>query len=262
MPKNASDDFSDFLSAFGVSGEEPQEPTPTPEEGEVTPEEGEGEPTPDEDTEPKGDEENTPTEPTPEPAAPKANKANEAFAAMRTQNKQYKDLMKNVAALLDINGENPDEILTAVQAKAQAAQAKQQGIPLEVMQRLQQLEQKEAEASRLENQRQAYLAFEGVKNKFGLDNKSLEAFATQLSEKGLNPFEGGVDIQTEYIKFNYDNLIAQAEARGAQQEAQRAAKAQSKGSTPNRQNGGGQGDAEVKITTVKELGDWLEKQSK
>lgn len=190
------------------------------------------------------------------------NKANEAFAQLRVENKKYQNMIKGIATLLGVRSDNPDDIIGSVQKAITQAQAKQQGVPPEMLARMAKLEEDNRAFMQNEIRKNAYLGFQNLKDKFSLDNNSLNDFANVLVNDGLNPFETHVDLETEYIKRNYKNLMAQAEERGAKKEAERAARARNQGTSPSTTQGGEDNTGVEKITSVYDLDKWLNSQSK
>jgi hypothetical protein len=242
----------EFLEAFGVKEAASETPPQTEETSEDT--SGAQSETPD-----------SQTEPTTETAAPEtetpddsAVKMNQAFAQLRTQNKQYSKLVQGIASLLGVQDSDPDKLTTALQQKLIESQAKQQNIDPQILQRLQQLEEKEQMFDQEETRRIAFLGFQKVKDTFGLDDKGLQKFASELVADGLNPFEQKLDLHGLYIQRNYSKLVADAEARGAQREAERAAKATTHSSTPSTKSGQTP-ETPAKISTIQDLNAWINK---
>jgi len=264
--------MNELLTAFGVdpakvaqaSGQASEEGSS--ETAEETAEEAAGEATTaTEGTAPKptgaddGDKSTSEGEPTPADLeeAKRANRAAQAFAAMRVQNKRYEQLIKGIANVLGVDtNTKPEELQEIIQQKIIDAQAKQQNIDPAILQRLQVLEEMNMQYQQEERRRQAALGFQRVKDRFQLDDKALQAFADQLVSDGLNPYEEPLDLPTLYLSYNYEKLIAAARAQGAQQEAQRALKANTHGSTPQQKSGQPQGDP-PKINTIADLNKWF-----
>lgn len=252
LPRNGSDDptYDEFLSAFGVT-----QGTEIPHE-ETTEENN--------DVEEKVVEENTTEQPTAQAEEPvqqpiaTPNKSANAFAQMRVENKKYQNMMKDIASLLGVQDSNPDNIMNAMQEKIVNAQARQQGIPTELAQRLAQLENANREFTLGEIRRNAYLGFQQIKDTFGLDDTSLNQFADTLVASGLNPFEQQVDLVSEYKLRNFDMLIKQAEERGAKAEAERSSRASSQSTTPNTRQGIQESERGKIITSIADLTKWLE----
>ena len=248
---------NEFLAAFGVTEPAaPAETTPpaTPPTEPETPPAGEGTPP----SEPPA----TPPAAEPEPAPAGQDKTGQAFAQMRIENKRQKDLLNGVAAILGLDSlSDPVQIQQALEQKILAAQAQKQGITPEVLTRLQSLEADKAQNEYEKLERAAYLGFQQVKDKFGLDDKALQSFANEMVLAGQNPFEQPVDLMNAYISRHYADLIEAAIQKGIQQEAERAAKALQTSSTPVPKVGQSAGDA-GKIGTVRDLTAWFDSQAK
>lgn len=183
----------------------------------------------------------------------------QAFAQMRITNQQQAQLIKQIAGVVGItDAKDPEAIMNALQQVVVKAQSQKQGIPEEFLTRLNHLETMNSEYQK----QQAYIAagrgFQTIKDKYGLDNDGLEAFAQELIADGLNPYESPIDLVAEYKVRHFDELIEQAVQRGIEQEAQRAAKAGAQGSTPSDTKGGSPNSDTPKITTVAELNKFLD----
>lgn len=255
------DDIKEMFAAFGVGptatgAEEETEETP---EDNVTPDDTT---TPEDNTTEEGGEgasteegENTPPKTNP----PKVDKAAQAFAQMRVQNKNMEKLLKGFAEVLGVKTDKPEDLLGALQEKVTTVQAKQQGVPPELLSRLQALEEKEQAYNQEMARRNAFTGFQAVKNQFGLDDKALQSFADELVADGLNPFEQEVDLESQYLKRHFKDIVAAAEARGAQAEIARASKAQNQSSKPTGKAGKEEGlNGDAKINTISDLNKWFD----
>jgi hypothetical protein len=189
----------------------------------------------------------------------KAQQQAHAFAAMRTANKQQQQLLNQIAQVVGITDtKDQDAMLKALQGLVIKAQSQKQGIPEEVLARLNVLEETNIEYQK----QQAYLAagrgFQSIKDTFKVDDAGLEAFARELIRDGINPYETPIDLMAEYKNRHFDDLIEQAVQRGIEQEAKRAAKAGAQSSTPNQTSGGTDDSADTKIDSVASLNKWLD----
>lgn len=254
-------DYNEFLAAFGVTPETP------PTEVDKTPP-----------ADPVKVDETKPQEPTtPEPAStetkpveedPKVvtkpvepvDKAGQAFAQMRTENKKFQTALKGIAEVLGVQDtKNPEEMINTLQALVTKAQAQKQGVPTELLQRLQTLEQRDQEYTSNQTRQAAYIGFQKVKDTFELSDSDLAAFADTLVAENINPFEQVIDLVSEYKLRNFEKIVAAAQAKGAQLEAERALKASTHSTTPSKTQGQANADTE-KITSVAELNNWFSKQ--
>ena len=187
---------------------------------------------------------------------------NAAFAQMRSENSALKKLVGDIAGVLGINPDTPqDQMQAAVQDAILKAQAKQQNLDPAVLQRLRQLEQYKEANERQSLTNKAYMGFQTVKNQFNLSDKELDGFAEQLMQAGVNPFTTDVDLVQEYKLRNFDKLIAAAEQRGAANEATRQQNVAQHSSQPNNTTGAGSNSEPDKITSTTELTSWFDKQN-
>lgn len=190
-------------------------------------------------------------------------KQSKAFAEMRVQNQQYNKTLKSLGELLGAQNVNdPTALLNLVQEKIVQAQAKTQGVPVDILTKLNMLEAEQQKSQAQAVQQQALLGFQNVKNKFGLDDKGLEDFSNQLVELGLNPFETQVDLVRVYRDVNFETLQTKAIEKAIADERARALKAAQGSTTPSSTNGGAGDPNQVQIKDVKGLESWFEKQGK
>jgi hypothetical protein len=236
------------------AGSEPAPETP-PVESEPKPGETEGDPAP---TDPE------PTEPEPEPApGPAPTPANRAFAELRVKTQKYEKILKSLGNLLGAQDPNdPDAILNLVQEKVLQAQAKQQNIPVELLQKLDLLEAESQERQRAALTQQALIGFQNVKNQFGLDDKGLDAFADELAQNGINPFAQQIDLVKVYRDFHFEDIIAKEVQKAVEAERQRALKAATESTTPGSTTGVGGGTTPSQIKTAAELENWFKEHIK
>lgn len=234
------------------------DPEPAPETPPVESEPKPGEPKPGDPapTDPEPTEPETKPEPTPTPA-------NKAFAEMRVKTQKYEKLLKSLGNLLgaqDVN--DPDAILNLVQEKVLQAQAKQQNIPVELLQKLDLLEAESQARQKDALTQQALIGFQNVKNQFGLDDKGLDAFADELAQKGINPFAQQIDLVKVYRDFHFQDIIAKEVQKAVEAERQRALKAATESTTPGSTTGVGEGVTPSQIKTAAELENWFKENIK
>ena len=185
-----------------------------------------------------------------------ANKQAQAFASMRIELSQKNKMLENVATILGLDPKSKDS-MSQLQSKLTEALAKKQGIPTETLERLNRLEEMEQQRNVEQIRNNAFLGFQKVKTQFQLTDDELQSFANELVAEGKNPFVTSLDLVTEYKLKNFDKLLEKAKNQGAQDEIARAAKANNNASTPGKKQGGAADSDPDKITTVKQLNDWL-----
>ena len=205
-----------------------------------------------------------PAEPKPEPEAelPEHDKAQQAFIYLRQQNQSFKNTLKGVAEILGIDPKAGEaDMIAALQAKVVEGQAQNANVPVEMLQRLQTLEAKNAEIERSERERVTLLGLQQVKTQFGLEDKDLTKFTQDLIAAGMNPLEADVNLIDTYKSMHFEDLMQKAIADAVAKEQARSAKAASTSSTPDPKRGDpGSGDG--KITTQTQLNAWLDTQVK
>lgn len=193
-------------------------------------------------------------------ATNETSKSAQAFAAMRVELAAKNKLLEGVASVLGIDMKAKDSA-NQLQTKITEALAKQKGISPEILQRLNELEEKETLRNTEQIRNNAFMGFQKVKTKYGLNDTQLQEFANQLVADGKNPFVTSLDLETEYKLKNFDKLLEQAKAQGAQEEIARATKAGANASTPENKQGVQTNNGDAKqITTVKELTEWFNQQ--
>jgi hypothetical protein len=187
-------------------------------------------------------------------------KSAQAFAAMRVELANKNKLLEGVATVLGLDPKQKDS-MDQLQTKLNEALAKKQGLPVETLERLNRLEELEQQRNIETVRNNAFQGFQKVKTQFNLSDEELQSFANELVAEGKNPFIKPLDLVTEYKLKNFDRLLEQAKNQGAQDEINRATKANNNASTPdNKQGGAAQTDHPDKITTVKQLNEWFNQQ--
>lgn len=185
-------------------------------------------------------------------------KAQNAFASMRVENRKQKELLNKIAGVLgvDTNNLSENDLFSQVESAVIKAQARQQGIPAEVLQRLNNLEV----VNQKYNRDQAYLAagrgIQQIKNDFGATKEDLDGFMEALAKEGINPFENPVNLVNEYKLRNFDKIIQAKVQAAVQAEQQRASKAEAHSTTPNDKKGGSN-ETTTKINNLADLDAWL-----
>ena len=179
------------------------------------------------------------------------NRQNQAFARMRTENNQYKNMLTKLGESIGIKGGNLESTMQALQTALLQRQSEQQNIPLETLQRIENLERQNAVYQQDQLKQQALLGFENLKKEMNLKDEELREFATSLSENGIDPFTTKVDLVREYKLLNFDKLIAKAREEGIAEEAQRATKAAQHSTTPS----SGVGAKADKVEAIKSISD-------
>lgn len=183
-----------------------------------------------------------------------ASKQNFKFAEMRTKLKAQENLLKNLGKAIGLDDKTSvEDVANKVSEILIKKQSQETGIPEDVLLRLQTLEAQAADTQQLERQTNTQNAIANLIEKYSLSQEQVDGFVQQLVDNGRNPIEvDGVDIETEYIKHNYQSMMKKAIDDAKAEERDRIKKAESQSSSPA---GGGPGEVgtDKKITTVKDL---------
>jgi len=190
-------------------------------------------------------------------------KASEVFAKMRVENTKYERTFKDLLGLLGVDTANAkvEDLNQLLQDKVLEAKAEKEKVPMELLKKLDILEQDRQSRELADVRTQALVGFQKVKDKFGLDDEGLKDFAVELRADGVDPFvTRNIDLESVYIKKHFEDLLKAAEQKGIQSEQARAAKA-GNSSTPNLKKG--KEDTAVddqKVDTFAELSKWFSEQ--
>lgn len=178
-------------------------------------------------------------------------KSNHAFAQMRVQNKELQNTINQIAGALglDSQGMTPQEVLSSINETAIAAQAQAQKIPVEILARLNELEQNNNMFIQDRRQAAAREELNVIADKYGADRQALTDFVNALDEDGVNFLTDDVDLEAEYLKRNFNAIIEHSVQAALENEAKRTSKAQVHSSQPSDTNGGGAASPD-KINTV------------
>ena len=182
-------------------------------------------------------------------------KRNAAFAQMRVENNQYRGLMTRVAQLVGLqNVGSPDELFNALTDHIRNLEARQHNVPVELLTRMEQSEQRTAQLEQERLRDQATLGFQHLKDTYGLNNDELLAFAKQLEEANKNPFVEPIDLIQEYRMLNYDALLAKEVEKKVQEVLALQGHAATHSTTPGQARGKG-ASTEQKVTTIQGVRD-------
>jgi hypothetical protein len=191
---------------------------------------------------------------------PPEDKAGAAFAAMRVQNKELatnntamQSVLLRMAKAMGIEGSDVNAILTKLDDDALNKLATKDNIPVELLKRLDSLEQRDKQYKEIEFRASANEGFKAIQSEFTLTDDELLKFAKDLDAAGLNPYQTAVDIKGEFVKRNL-SLIVDKQVQAA---LARDAQGGSHSSTPGDKSGGSGGGEQPKITTQQELASLL-----
>lgn len=239
---------NEFNDLFGDPAEE-ETPEETPTEEEETEEE---ETEPEEDESEEESEEESEDEPEETPEDKQKAKQNYAFAQQRQQLKAQERFIKNLGKLIGMDGAKPDEIQNKIQEVLLEKQSKEQNVPVEFLQRLENAEAIIRENQEIKLQHEVQSSFAELVEKHSLEPEEVEEFTQWLIDNDKNPMEHpDVDIHSEYLKLHYEDLVQAAVEEALNKEKERQKKVKGNSPTPSPSGGGEPGEA--KIESVADL---------
>ena len=187
-------------------------------------------------------------------------KAGAAFAAMRIQNKELSTnnaamqaVLQRMAKAMGIEDSDVNAILTKLDDDALNKIATKDNIPVDVLKRLNSLEQRDKQYKEIEYRATAHESFKTIQSEFSLTDDELIKFAKELDVAGLNPYLAPVDVKGEFVKRNLD-LIVDKKVQAA---LARDAQGGTHSSTPGDKSGGSGAGEQPKITTQQGLASLL-----
>lgn len=258
-----------FEDLFGNSGEpaEADEPETTEDEPETTEEEPTEETTEEpaedetdesdeseEDAESDNQEERTHTEPK---ASVKdtQSKQNHAFAEQRLRIKEQDKFIRSLGKLIGFDDKaSLDEIQSKIKEVLIEKEARDNNISVELAKRLDRAEELIQENDRIKLEKKVQEDFSDLIDKHGLDEEAVNEFTNYLLDEGKNPLlDPSVDIESEYLKLHYEDMVKAAVDEALEKEKNRQKKTEEKAASgaPS----GGKDKAETKVNSVKELDD-------
>lgn len=252
--------MSEFEELFGSSDnpdeEETTAPEETPEETDNTPEEE----TTEEESKEEGEEESSAEEEQKEEETPpetkkQQSKQNYAFAEQRLQIKQNEKFMRSLGKLIGFDDSaSIEDIQNKIKEVLIEKEAKDNNISVELAQRLDRAEELIQENDRIKLEKKVQEDFSDLIDKHNLDEEAINEFTTYLLDNGKNPLvDRNVDIESEYLKLHYQDMVNQAVADALAKEEARRKKIEDK--APSGVSKAPGDKSESKISSVKDLDD-------
>lgn len=180
-----------------------------------------------------------------------------AFAEMRVQNKLFADTLKKIADATGIEYTNQDEMIAALNGDALTKLAAKQGVPVELLQRMEMLEKNSRLWEEQQLQQRLTSGFGALQQKYGLDQQAMMSFAQQLDAERVDL--RNVDIEKEYVARNLDAIVAARVQAAVQAALSKDASIDAHSTAPTQQGVGvgGGGGAETQIKSAADLVSFL-----
>lgn len=143
-------------------------------------------------------------------------KDNEAFARMRVENKTMSDALMTMAGMLGIKANDVNDAMAKLSEANLQRRSEESGISKEILARLDAQDKELAEYRAQRQQQQLTSQLIAVRDKYGLTNEELTAFAKSVDAMGVD--YSRVNLSEMYQNMNFDKIV-QARVDRAVQEA-------------------------------------------
>jgi hypothetical protein len=183
-----------------------------------------------------------------------AERMNYAFGQMRTELNANKALLAKLATAAGIQYTDENDLIAKLNDNALNQLAQRQNVPVDLLKRMETLEQNNAAYEMEQRKTETMLSFQKLQTTYGLTNEELLAFAQELDEKGMNPFASRINIDATYRDLHFDEIVNKRVAAAVEEALKKSSVADTHSSTPNRSTGKGDNNGDgKKITTVSQL---------
>lgn len=185
----------------------------------------------------------------------KQSKQNYAFAEQRLQIKKNEQFIRSLGKLIGFDDKaTVSEIQDKVKEVLLEKEAKDNNISVELAKRLDRAEELIQENDRIKLEKKVQEDFSELIDKHNLDEKAVNEFTSYLIENDKNPMLGkDVDLEAEYLKLHFQEMIDSAVADALAKEESRKKKVEEKAASGVPKGAGDKGES--KISSVKELDD-------
>lgn len=231
MDSNNFPSVEDMQAAFGIAPEaetdteanqDSSESVEEPEVNETDTTESESS----EGTEGAGDDAQQTTPEQTETISKADNKQNQAFARMRTENAQMHKTMVMMAQILGIDPKMPaDQLSAQLEAQTRNALARKNNMDPQILERLDHLEQINAEYTRMQNQNKIQTSLRNIQEKFKATDDDLKAFINDLVSENFDATAENADLEHEFISRNFEKILKNRVDAAVKEEQERSAKA-------------------------------------
>lgn len=182
-----------------------------------------------------------------------------AFAEMRVQNKAMSDMLKKIADATGIQYTDQNDMLAKLNSDALTKLAEKQGVPVEILQRMETLERNSQLYLQQQNESRLRAGFVNLKQDYGLSDEEMMNFAKQLDDDKVDLSK--VDLVAEYRNRNFEAIVQKRIDAAVAAALSKDQQAQAQSTQPNAQGAAQQTAAKTEqITTVAGLRSWLASQ--
>ena len=181
-----------------------------------------------------------------------------AFAEMRVQNKAMSDMLKKIADATGIQYTDQNDMLAKLNSDALTKLAEKQGVPVEILQRMETLERNSQLYLQQQNESRLRAGFVNLKQDYGLSDEEMMNFAKQLDDDKVDLSK--VDLVAEYRNRNFEAIVQKRIDAAVAAALSKDQQAQAQSTQPTAQGAVQQAAKTEQITTVAGLRSWLASQ--
>lgn len=165
----------------------------------------------------------------------KEEKQHQAFARMRVENASLQKTVGMLAQALGVNakGRAADEVSADLQNRLTAVLAKQQGVDPQIMSRLNQLEEINARWEQSQAEQRIVTGLTNIQENYGATQDDLRQFIAELQNDNFDINKG--DIESEFLKRNFQKIMDNKVNAAVKAEQERAAKGSGASQPPKKQ---------------------------
>ena len=247
-----------FDDLFAAAPAPESDPDPAPETDPPANDTPETDPKTDPETPPAAEGEDPPAAP-PQPPS-KESKLNYAMGQLRTERNEYENLIKQIGVQIGLDPKTPvNQIAEKVTDLLTQKASEKYNLPPELASVLVNANRLETENNLNNRYNTVKTQLQGMQQKFGYSPEAEDEFLQALLDKGVNPLDinsDPVDLEGEYLKLNFDNIIKQQRTEAEEAERARLEAAKNAPSAPPGSNPGSP-DASKKLETVKDLDEFF-----
>lgn len=186
---------------------------------------------------------------------------NFAFGQLRqraTQADSFEALLGKVASAAGIQYTDTADLINKLNDDTIGKLAAQQNVPVELLRKVERLEQDSAILQQTRLKDAATLGFQSVMSTYELSQDELMAFAQELDVDGMNPFTSQVNLMNEYKIRHFEDIMNKRVDKAVQDALTRSNNADTHSTVPNKANGKNDTTGD-NITTVAQLTALLDK---
>ena len=135
---------------------------------------------------------------------------NAAFAQLRREKEQLEQQTKVLEQVAAQYGMTVDQFQQAYQQQQEEARAKEQGVPVDVLRRMEAMERQLNEQKNSSHKEKFWSEVDTVKSKYGLNNDEINKIFDYIGKNGLVNMDTGtpaVPFEFIYKAANHDNIL-------------------------------------------------------